>query len=204
MKIRPLLLSCLIAVALPACEKIDKAAEEQAEQAAVEIQPIPSEKYDQDGLIFEYPTGWSVIDDSEQDDVRYVFIESPEGAVSVIQVYPINEAPTLDQFATSYSEQTQVVPTLADGEEVDPSTQPVIAQPELMSITRDLDGKSYEWIVESVPGQIAGIETSDYREYFRKDSENHTAFLINQVNNDILTANEGSFELIFKTLTPMP
>ncbi|PWQ98418.1 hypothetical protein [Leucothrix arctica] len=201
MNIRPLLLSCLIALVLPACEKIDKEAEEQAEQAAAEIKPIPSEKYDKDGLVFEYPTGWNVIDDSTQDDVRYVFIESSDGAVSVIQVFNKEQSPTLEQFATSYSEQTQIVPTLAEGETAESAAQ-VIAPTDLMSITRDLDGKTYDWIVESVPGEIGGIATSDYREYFRKDSERFSAFLINQVNNDVLTANEGSFELIFRTLTP--
>ena len=200
MNIRPLLLSCLITLVLPACEKIDKAAEEKAEQAAAVIEPIPSEKYDKDGLVFEYPTGWTVIDDSTQEDVRYVFIESSDGAVSVIQVFSKEEAPTLEQFATSYSEQTQIVPTLPE----DGSTPvaPQIAATELMSITRDLDGQTYEWIVETVPGEIGGIATNDYREYFRKDSDRFSAFLINQVNNDVLTANEGSFELIFRTLTP--
>jgi len=198
MKMRPLLLSCLIALALPACEKIDKEAEEKAEQAAVEIAPIPSEKYDSDGLVFEYPTDWRVIEDSVQDDVRYVFIENEQGAVSVIQIFPLDQAPTLEQFATSYSEQTQILPELAEGE-----TEVAVPPPtELMSITRELDGKGYDWIVETVPGQIGGIETSDYREYFRKDSERFSAFLINQVSNDALSATEGSFELIFKTLTP--
>ena len=200
MNMRPLLLSLFIALVLPACEKIDKEAAEKAEQAAAEIKPIPSEKYDEEGLSFEYPTGWSVIDDTVQDGVRYVFVESAEGAVSVIQVFRIDEAPTLEQFATSYSEQTQVIPELVEGET---ASAPVVPQTELMTITRDLNGKTYDWIVESVPGQIAGIETNDYREYFKKDSERFTAFLINQVNNDILTANEGSFELIFRTLQPM-
>jgi hypothetical protein len=202
MNIRLLLLSVVVALALPACEKIDKAAEEKAEQAAAEIKPIPSEKYDKDGLVFEYPVGWNVIDDSTQEDVRYVFIESDDGAVSVIQVFKLDESPTLDQFATSYSEQTQVIPELPEGEEA-AATPQAFAPSELMTISRELDGKTYDWIVESVPGQIAGIATSDYREYFKKDSERFSAFLINQVNNDILTANEGSFELIFKTLTPM-
>ena len=198
MNIRLLLMSFIVALALPACERIDKAAQEQA---AAEIKPIPSEKYDKDGLVFEYPVGWNVIDDSTQEDVRYVFIESDEGAVSVIQVFKVDEAPTLDQFATSYSEQTQVIPELPEGEAA--ATPQAFAPSELMTITRELDGKTYDWVVESVPGQIAGIATSDYREYFKKDSERFSAFLINQVNNDILTANEGSFELIFKTLTPM-
>lgn len=202
MNIRPLLLSCFIALVLPACEKIDKTAEEKVEQAAVVIEPIPSEKYDEKGLSFEYPTGWSVVDDSIQDGVRYVFIESESGAVSIVQVFRKSEAPTLEQFATSYSEQTQVIPELIEGESAEDAAK-VVPQIDLMSITRDLDGKSYEWIVESIPGQIGGMATSDYREYFKKDSDRFTAFLINQVNNDILTENEGSFELIFKTLTPM-
>ena len=72
-----------------------------------------------------------------------------------------------------------------------------------MSITRTLDDVSYEWIVETVPELIGGITTSDYREYFKKESDSHTAFLINQVSNDLLPENEGSFELIFKTLSPV-
>ena len=64
------------------------------------------------------------------------------------------------------------------------------------------DVSTYDWVVETVPGSVAGIQTSDYREYFRKDSARFAAFLVNQVSNDSLTQTEPSFELIFRTLKP--
>ena len=72
-----------------------------------------------------------------------------------------------------------------------------------MAITRDLNGVSYEWIVETIPGSVGGVNTNDYREYFRKDSDRFSAFLINQVDKDALNKHEGSFEMIFRTLQPM-
>jgi len=205
MNLRPLLFCALAGLLLPACERIEEPVETKTDPTLVKVNPeatIPSEKYQEDGLTFEYPSGWKVLEDSVQESVRYVFIESPDEALSVIQVFSIEDAPSLEDFSQSYSAQTQVIPVEPEGqsEDVTPSATP---QPEFMAITRDLDGKSYEWIVETIPSTVAGIDSSDYREYFRKDSERFSAFLINQVNKDALNKHEGSFEMIFRTLKPM-
>ncbi|PID45028.1 MAG: hypothetical protein CSB47_10310 [Proteobacteria bacterium] len=207
MKLRPLLLSCFIGFTLAACEKVETPAEENADADLVKVSvetAIPSTKYDEKGLVFDYPSEWKVLEDSVQDSVRYVFIESPDEALSIIQIFRKDEAPTLEEFAYSYAQQTQMTPVDTDDEVVDvePSAVP---QSEFMAITRDLDGVSYDWIVETIPAVTSGLndDSNDYREYFRKDSEHYSAFLINQVDKDALNKHEGSFELIFRTLQPM-
>lgn len=209
MNMRPLLFSSLIGLTLVACEKVEQPTQEtentpklvEVSEVSVET-AIPSTSYEEDGLLFDHPSDWNVLEDSVQDSVRYVFIESPDEALSIIQVFRKDEAPTLEDFALSYSTQTQMAPIAAEGETVDvqPTATP---QSEFMSITRDLEGVSYEWMVETMPSTEAGLESSDYREYFRKDSERFSAFLINQVNKDALNKHEGSFEMIFRTLQPM-
>ena len=201
MNIRSLLFICLISFFITACERVDEADQAKAQQAEMikAVINVPSQTFDVGGLTFEYPLGWTVTDDETQDSIRNIFIEGPKDAVAIIQQYPLAQAPSLEEFSTSYSEQTQVVPVTLDGDAAEASPT-VVVQPEFMIINRDLAGASYEWVVERVPGNIGGVETSDYREYFRKDSEKFATFLINQVNNDVLSEFEGSFELIFKTL----
>lgn len=204
MSMRPLLFSCLIGLNLTACEKVEEP-DTKADPSLVKVSletSIPSTTYDEKGLLFDYPSDWTVLEDSVQDSTRYVFIESPDEALSIIQIFKIDEAPSLEDFSFSYSEQTQVAPVTAEGESIDvqPSATP---QSEFMSITRDLNGVSYDWVVETFPGNVEGVDTNDYREYFRKDSEHYAAFLINQVDNDALSKHEGSFEMIFRTLQPM-
>ena len=205
MKLTPLLFICLITFFVTACERVDKAEQEKKQQAELikAVTDIPSQEFDKDGLSFKYPIGWEVTDDEVQDTVRYIFIQGPKDSVSIIQQFPIENAPTLEEFSTRYSEETQMVPVSLDGDAAEASPA-VVAQSEFMIISRDLQGQSYEWIVERVPGSIGGVQTNDYREFFRKDSERFTTFLINQVNNDVITELEGSFELIFKTLKPQP
>lgn len=203
MNMRPLLFSCLIALTLTACERVEEPTEEKtAEVAAIAVPTVESNQYEQDGLSFEYPKGWNVVEDVVQDAVRYVFIESPdESALSSIQIFPIDDTPTLEQFVNSYSEQTRITPLATDNTQAEDS--PAVIEPiEFMTISRDLNGKTYDWVVETVPNSVAGIQTSDYREYFRKDSARFAAFLVNQVSNDYLTQTEPSFELIFRTLKP--
>lgn len=201
MNTHSLLFICLISFFATACERIDKAKQakiQQAEQIKA-VTKVPSQRFDEGGLSFDFPKGWKVTDDETQDSVRYIFIQGPKDSVSIIQQYPIAEAPDLEAFSNQYSEETQVIPVSLNGEMLE-SSPTVVAQTEFMIINRDLEGQSYEWVVESVPGSIGGLQTSDYREYFRKDSDKFAVFLINQVNNDVISEFEGSFELIFKTL----
>jgi len=204
MNIRSLLFICLITFFVSSCERVDEAEQAKIQQAEMikAVTAVPSQKFDEDGLSFEYAEGWEVSDDETQEAVRYIFVQGPKDAVSIIQQYPLDEAPSLEEFSTSYSEETQVLPvSIGSTAEASPT---VVAQPEFMIINRDLEGKSYEWVVERVPGTIGGVQTSDYREYFRKDSEKFATFLINQVSNDVISEFEGSFELIFKTLQSQP
>ena len=205
MNIWPLLFICLITFFIAACERVDQAEKEKKQQADLikAVTQIPSQTFDKDGLFFKYPKDWEITVDDVQDSVRHIFVEGPKDSVSIIQQHPLDEAPTLEEFSTIYSEETQVIPVLAEGE-VSEASPTVVAQPEFMIISRDLEGKSYEWVVERVPDSIGGVETSDYREYFRKDSEKFATFLINQVNNDVISEFEGSFELIFKSLKSQP
>lgn len=201
MNIRPLLFICLISFSSTACERIDKAEQakiQQAEQIKA-VTEVPSQRFDKGGLSFDFPEGWAVIDDETQNSVRYIFVQGPKDSVSIIQQYPIAQALDLEAFSNQYSEETQIIPVSLNGEALE-SSPTVVAQPEFMIINRDLEGRSYDWVVERVPGTIGGLQTSDYREYFRKDSEKFATFLINQVNNDVISEFEGSFELIFKTL----
>ena len=202
---RSLLFICLIPFFTTACERVDKAEQEKIQQAEIikAVTEVPSQSYDKEGLSFKYPEGWEITDDEKQDSVRYIFVQGPKDSVSIIQQHPLAEAPTLEEFSNIYSEETQVVPVSIAGDAVETSPL-VVAQSEFMIINRDLEGQSYEWVVERVPGSIGGVETSDYREYFRKDSEKFATFLINQVNNDVISEFEGSFELIFKTLKSQP
>ncbi|MGB1310458.1 MAG: hypothetical protein ACPG47_04570 [Leucothrix sp.] len=184
---------------------MDEAEQEKIQQEKLikAVTEVPSQTFDEGGLSFEYAEGWKITGDDTQDSVRYIFVQGPKDAVSIIQQYPLANAPTLEAFSNSYSEETQVIPVALDGDTAEASPT-VVAQSEFMYISRDLEGTPYDWVVERVPGVIGGVQVSDYREYFRKDSEKFATFLINQVSNDVITELEGSFELIFKTLKAQP
>ena len=204
--IKHLILMLMAAFLLSSCERVEepKAKLASAEKAAQDaFASIESTTYAQNGIEFEYPANWEVIDEGERDEMRYIMLESPDQALSLIHVYKKDGAPTLEDFANNYSIETQIIPL--DVAESESNEAPVAAAPqnEMMTIERTLDDKSYEWVVETIPGQVGGIETTDYREYFRKDSETQSAFLINQVNKDDLPRLENTFELIFRSLTPL-
>jgi len=190
---------------LSSCERVEEpeaklASAEKAAQDA--FASIESTAYAQNGVEFEYPADWKVVDEGEREAMRYIMLESPDQAISLIHVYKKDAAPNLQDFANNYSIETQIIPL--DAADSESGESPVAApQSEMMTIERTLDDKSYEWVVETIPGQVGGIETTDYREYFRKDSETQSAFLINQVNKDDLPRLENTFELIFRSLNPL-
>ena len=111
LNLRPLLFICLISIFITACERVDEAEKEKIEQAAQikAVTQVASQKFDEGGLSFEYPEGWSITDDEVQDSVRYIFIQGPKDSVSIIQQHPLAEAPSLEEFSTRYSEETQVM-----------------------------------------------------------------------------------------------
>ena len=86
MNIRPLLFICLITFFTAACERVDEAEKEKMQQAELikAVTTVPSQTFDQDGLSFEYPEDWEIVEDDIQDSVRYVFVQGPKDAVAII------------------------------------------------------------------------------------------------------------------------
>ncbi|PWK48592.1 hypothetical protein C8D97_109143 [Pleionea mediterranea] len=55
-------------------------------------------RYMKSGVSFDYPGNWKVTEDVEDEDYRYIFVESPGDAISKIEIYPKGASFSLLEF----------------------------------------------------------------------------------------------------------
>ena len=60
--------------------------------------------YNNAGLEFEYPRNWKVTEDVQQEELRYLFVESPGDALLIIQIFSADDALDIQDFAKRFAQ----------------------------------------------------------------------------------------------------
>jgi hypothetical protein len=143
--------------------------------------------YDKDGIHFEHPGNWKVTADSQRDDVRFLFLETPGNATVVMQIYFAIDAPDIEEFARQFSSnvQKEMPKYLAAGSST-------FAGPE--------DVSGYTSITEQLSISALGVEVPHIRFYKQKQFGNKIVYVICQVSNEDEDFVDIGFDQIMSSL----
>lgn len=141
--------------------------------------------YSKDGISFAHPGNWKVTEDAHQDDVRFMFIETPGNAIVMIQIYPKQDAVSLNEYAEWFS--SEVI-----------KETPVAKRSvgKFANINTTLDGTTLTGMRQNFSIALLGIDVPHTAEYYRIEKGNKVAFLINQTATEDLTKVSKGFELL--------
>lgn len=152
------------------------------EKAADISSPV---KYEKDNISFLYPRNWKVTEDVVQQDVRFLFIESPGDAILVAQIYAKNDAVSFSEFVEWFSSQSkEEIPIGNIGK----------------SSFSNIEGTAVSsGIKEKFTISILGEKVPHIREYYIKESSKKVTFLIAQTATEDLDKVELGFNLILSS-----
>jgi hypothetical protein len=141
--------------------------------------------YKKRSIHFSYPKNWKITEDAEQKDTRYIFIESPGDAIFIIQIYPKQDAISLNEFAEWFSAQTEQENSIGN-----------INKSSLSAVEKSLYSAKTKGIKEKFSIALLGMQVPHIREYYSIDSGNKIAFLVSQTATEDLNKVEVGFNLI--------
>ena len=144
--------------------------------------------YDHQGVKFQYPSNWKVTEDTQENNIRYLSIDSPAYAVSQIIILSRAEALKLKNFAKEFSSSINKEMPLG-------KTKHSVFSP----IQRHIKKSVFHGIKEKLNINIAFISVPHTREYFRQDINNRVVFYVNQVADEDYQKTMGGFSLILDT-----
>jgi len=147
-------------------------------------------EYEKDGLSFSYPANWEVTEDTENEDIRFVFVESPGSAIIKIEVYPKEQSFKLKEFVELDVEALiKEIPSILalDGdnkiEKIKTSINGV-----------ELNGYKYEFNIS-----VVNIDVPHISEFYSFPSLKKVAYLTNQVATEDLEKVNGGFKQVLAT-----
>jgi len=147
-------------------------------------------RYEKSNLHFDYPANWTVTDDIDGGDIRYLFIENPGDAIVIVFVYLAEDAEPLNKFSKMFSSQAKKqVPMGSFGNSV------------YSDIEKPTRSGKLKGIKETFTMSLLSIEIPHEREYFRISMGKHEVYLINQVATEDLSKVRSGFNLILDTIT---
>ncbi|WP_444995846.1 hypothetical protein [Aliikangiella sp. IMCC44359] len=145
--------------------------------------------YEKQGLSFTYPANWKVTEDSVNEGVRFIFIESPGAAITKIEVYPKEESFDLKEFVKlDIDAIKQGMPGIFD---LDDNT---MEQIETFINGISFGGYKYEYNVS-----VVNIDIPHISEFYLYSSELKNAYITNQVAVEDFEKVKEGFRLVLST-----
>ena len=142
-------------------------------------------KYEKDNISFSYPKNWKVTEDVVQQEVRYLFVESPGDAMFVAQIYAKPDAVSLSEFVEWFSSHSKEEIPIGNISE---------------SSFSDIEETAFSpGIKESFSVSVLGGKVPHIREYYIRESSKKVAFLIAQAATEDLGKVEPGFNLILSS-----
>jgi hypothetical protein len=132
--------------------------------------------YENNGVCFEHPESWVVVDDDGDDIIRAITIECPNGGYYSIDIYKLNHAPSLDSYIESSMKHfAQDLPVLCN----------MVGSPsrklaKAVNKNTELEGLRLTFTVRS----FFFIKTEYIKSYFKIISENKVSFISSQYSSD--------------------
>lgn len=143
--------------------------------------------YNNTGLTFEYPRNWKVTEDSQQESIRNLFVESPGNALLIIQIYSADVALDIQEFAEGFAQSAK-------------DDTPLGSVPD--SVLGNVNNSGgYEILTERFSIALLGEKVPHTRTYMRKSVANRVCFIVAQVANEDRSKVTEGFELIFSSFT---
>lgn len=157
------------------------------ERAANVAQP---KHYDKDGLTFLYPGNWQIDEDDNTVSVRLVSLTTTGEGMAVVQIFPLEIAGSLEDYAQAFSDETAAAVPMGKltGSKFTP-------QP-------DADG--YKCLKETCTMKLMGQSTPHVRYYRSRDFGNQRCYLFCQVADEDLKNFEEGFKQIASSLDLAP
>ncbi|MCP3872730.1 MAG: hypothetical protein GY699_06185, partial [Desulfobacteraceae bacterium] len=121
-------------------------------------------KYEKESVSFSYPQNWKVTEDVRQQDLRYIFVESPGDAIFIVQIYSKHDAVSFKEFVEWFSSQSKEETPIGKMEENTFST-----------VEKTTPGKGMKGIKENFSMTLFGQKIPHMREYYTMDSNNEVA-----------------------------
>lgn len=174
MNILKLFTTILIFTSLAACEK----------NADTSI-PL---NYAKDNISFAYPENWTVTEDKQEDDVRFLSIEAPGDAIVLVQIYSTQDAASLKEYAEWFSKEV-----IKDTPVVESSVG------DFEDIKRTINAVTLTGMRQKFSITLLGTDVPYTAEYYRIENDNRVAFLISQTAAEDLAKVNGGFELLLGT-----
>ena len=144
--------------------------------------------YNKKGVNFSYPSNWKITEDDEQNDIRYVLLESPGNAIFIIQVYLSEDAVSIREYAEWFSEEAI-------------KETPIFERTEgsFTKVKAIVDGKEVPGLRQDFSINVFSLPVPHVSEYYRIEKGNKVAFLISQAAEDDLKYEAEGFELLIKS-----
>lgn len=144
-------------------------------------------KYEKEGISFEYPANWEVVEDSEIESYRYVFVQSTGSAIVRIQMFQKDDFYDLNEFVeTDIEAKAKEMPSLFGI-----NSNNGIKKHKTMINGVEFDGYQYEF-------NVSVLKTDDphISEYYSYTSSNEVAYLSLQVATEDYDKVSSGFEQI--------
>jgi len=145
------------------------------------------ESYNSGGLQFEYPGNWKVTDDTDQDEIRQITVESPGDAIVIIQLFPALGEVGIQDYAQIFSSAARE------------NTPIGIISPSEFSNVEGADG--YEILKEKFSISVLGQSTPFTRTFRRKVIDDTVCFIVANVSDEDQSKVVRGFEQICETLS---
>ncbi|MEZ8932221.1 MULTISPECIES: hypothetical protein [unclassified Vibrio] len=152
-------------------------------------------KYEKDGLSFSYPANWEVTEDFVNEDVRFVFVESPGYAIIKIEVYPTDQSFELKEFVELDIEaRIKAIPSI-----LNLGSDNEIKEAKTFINGTEFNGFKYEFNIS-----VVNIDVPHVSESYSFASLEKVAYLTNQVATEDLEKVTGGFKQVLSTFKIEP
>jgi len=144
--------------------------------------------YNKNGIDFSYPSNWEVTEDSQVEDVRYLFIETPGDAIVIMQLYTQENASDLQEYAEWFSSVSKEETPLAERITKNFST-----------VVLKTNNGSIKGVRENFSIKLVGINIPHRIDYYRINGKQYAAYIICQSATEDLKKVAPGFALITKS-----
>lgn len=152
-------------------------------------------EYKKGGMSFSYPANWEVTEDTENEDVRFVFVESPGNAIIKIEVYPKDQSFEIKEFVELDVEALiKEIPSILD----------LDGENEIKEVKTSINGTEFSGLRYEFNISIVNIDVPHVSESYSFSSHEKVAYLTNQVATEDLEKVNGGFKQVLSTFKIEP
>lgn len=144
--------------------------------------------YQKNGITFSYPGNWDITGEDANGAMRFVIVEGPGNGLFLTQVYPKEQAVSLEEFAKWFSAEAARSTPFGTIETIS-----------YTNIDKSFGTRTLSGIKEEFAVIVLGQRVPHMREYFSIESGERVAFMVGQSTRDNQRAVQPGLDLIMGT-----